>query len=96
MSAALLFPVPAGTRPSTCRSCGREVFWIVTAAGRRMPVDCTVEGGERPTRKGFTDPSDAPGELTPKDGAGASHFATCPQAEQWRTRERPSKRGAHG
>jgi ferredoxin len=36
---AVRFPIPAGTRPSTCRGCDRTVFWIVTEAGRKMPVD---------------------------------------------------------
>ena len=35
------FEIPSGTRPSRCTSssCGAEIFWIKTAAGKNMPVD---------------------------------------------------------
>jgi hypothetical protein len=53
------FPIPEGSRSGICRGCGAKVIWIVTKAGRNMPVD-----------------SD-----------GTSHFATCPQAKQFRKRK---------
>jgi hypothetical protein len=64
------FPVPAGTPAASCRSCDEEVYWITTANDRKMPVDCTVEGGHAPTDR---DP-----------GQGVSHFATCPDRDRWR------------
>jgi hypothetical protein len=36
---ARTFPVPAGTKRSSCRTCSAPVFWIVTPRGKRMPVD---------------------------------------------------------
>lgn len=69
------FAVPAGTRPSSCRSCEEEVYWITTKHDKKMPVDCTVEGAYTPTDR--------------DEGQGVSHFATCPQRDQWRT-SRPS------
>lgn len=68
--APLYFPVPAGTPSRQCRSCPFPVYWIVTAAGKRMPVDCGVDGGIEPTA---TEP-----------GRGLSHFATCANAAQHR------------
>lgn len=64
------FTVPAATRAAQCRSCGAEVFWITTDAGRQMPVDVNVEGGRTPG--------------VDADGRGISHFATCPFADEHR------------
>lgn len=36
---AVTFEIPAGTSKRSCRSCSAPVFWIVTAAGKRMPVN---------------------------------------------------------
>lgn len=30
--------IPAGTAPTSCKSCGAVIFWIKTAAGKSMPV----------------------------------------------------------
>jgi hypothetical protein len=35
----LRFDVPDGTPARSCRSCGADIWWIVTAAGKKMPVD---------------------------------------------------------
>lgn len=59
---------------TTCRSCGRCIVWLVTDKGRRMPVD--PEGVK-------------PGETVYEHGRHVSHFATCPQADQWR-KKRPA------
>lgn len=69
----ILCTVPARTPPASCRSCGARIYWVVTDAGRRMPVDCDAEGTTRP----FVP---VPGDGEPQDGRGVSHFATCPQA----------------
>lgn len=46
--------------PSTCRSCGAEIWWIRTKAGKRMPmnrlaeshfVDCPHADAHRKTRR---------------------------------------------
>lgn len=71
------FDVPAGTPPAECKSCHAEVYWIVTAAGKRMPVDVEVEGGRSPFKG-------VPGDGE-QDGRGISHFATCPDRDKWRT-----------
>lgn len=70
------FDVPAGTRQAQCGSCQAPIYWIETARGKRMPVDCDVDGGRRP----FTG---VPGDGE-RDGRGVSHFATCPNAEEHR------------
>lgn len=53
--------IPEGWQPDNegrCRSCGAEVLWCRTPAGKKAPID----------------------------RQGTSHFATCPQADQWRKR----------
>lgn len=73
------FTVPAGTERAECRSCHAPVYWIVTDSGKRMPVDCEVEGATRPFKG-------VPGDGGEREGKGISHFATCPNAAQHRRR----------
>ena len=58
---------------STCRSCGAEIVWVTTPAGKQMPLDPHVltvvaDGGE--TVRGRV-----------------SHFASCPNAAAHRKRK---------
>lgn len=76
-AAPQFFIVPAGTAPSECRGCKATIYWIVTEASRRMPVNCDVEGGVRPRRW-------ATGESSTGSGRGISHFVDCPSAGQFR------------
>jgi len=39
------FPIPPAAPVTRCRSCGAPVIWIVTAKGKRMPVE--AEGAKR-------------------------------------------------
>lgn len=52
-----------------CRSCGAEIIWLETAAGKAMPCDLV---GINPDSRLF-DPK-----------VHRSHFATCPNANQHR------------
>lgn len=67
-----MFTVPRGTQPSECRAkeCRATIYWIKTSAGKAMPVDCEVEGGQEPNAH--------------EDGLGVSHFATCAAANRFR------------
>lgn len=73
------FDVPARTRPAECKGCKSTVYWIVTAAGKRMQVDCDVEGGVRPSTGSGT-----LGGVEYYAGRGTSHFADCPMADSFR------------
>ena len=73
-----------------CRSCGRTVLWVtLTPSGKRTPLDA------EPTPAGtviITDTAPPTGRVLTKPEVGShpgvpryvSHFATCPQAKQWR------------
>ena len=37
--AAFRMAVPADVRPSTCRDCGQQVFWVETKNKKKMPLD---------------------------------------------------------
>lgn len=37
--ADLTFAIPDGTPKKECRSCRAPIFWILTPAGKPMPVD---------------------------------------------------------
>lgn len=73
------FPVPFGTRADECKGCKATIYWIVTEAGKRMPVSCDVEGGVRPHRVG-----DHFGSPERVNGLGVSHFVNCPMANAYR------------
>ncbi len=64
------FEVPARTRPAECKGCGATIHWIASPTGRRMPIDCAVDGGAPPTDRW--------------PGTGISHHATCPEAARFR------------
>jgi hypothetical protein len=53
-----------------CRSCGAEIVWLKTDAGKSIPVD--AESVVDPGAMIFD-----PDQMT-------SHFATCPDAQKWR------------
>lgn len=62
-----------------CRSCGADVIWAKTAAGKLMPLDAEETLGK------LVYQLDAVGRMVRAEGTGhESHFATCPQADQWR------------
>ena len=81
---------------SRCRSCGRQIIWIRTRAGRNMPCDTTLinyslDGNGTDnivTPSGTVLRCNAQGISPEKaDGAGyISHFATCPNAANHRRR----------
>ena len=69
---AILFAVPKGTQPAVCKaaSCGKTIFWVLTARGKRMPIDIDVEHGKAPT-------ASLPGQ-------GIPHWARCVEADSFR------------
>ncbi len=80
---APMYDVPAGTRPSQCRgsNCNATIYWITRPNGKKMPVDCEVEGGWKPSESPDPDQGDLLGEPNvPRDGRGVSHFQTCVDA----------------
>lgn len=57
-------------KDADCRSCGAQIVWMKTAAGKNMPVDAeTVEHGDE--------------QFDSK--RHVSHFSTCPNAAQHRS-----------
>lgn len=81
------YDVPAGTRSSQCsgETCRAVIYWIENpATGRKIPIDCDVDGGEAPTEK--TDPRQLNAFATSAfehDGRGVSHFTTCCDVDQF-------------
>jgi hypothetical protein len=64
----------------TCKSCGAAILWVVTASGKRMPLDANAE------RRFVIEPEEPPLALSRE--TYSSHFATCPNAAQHR-KDRP-------
>ena len=67
-----------------CRSCEAPILWAETAAGKSMPLD------EKPDPNGtfvFVNGKTRraePLDVQLKRPLYTSHFATCPEAAQWR------------
>ena len=65
---------------SECRSCGAEIEWAKTAAGKRIPLDAesVIEGNIELSEGGMV--------RVVRNGSGdrVSHFATCPNAKEHR------------
>jgi len=72
---------------SVCSSCGAQIFWAMTAAGKSMPLD------RRPVENGnvILDENQIAEVISPTNRRAlrgrktfVSHFATCPNADQHR------------
>lgn len=66
----------------TCRSCGAPIEWAETVRGKRMPFDgeiVAVRTEGSPIRGRVVEYVDT--------AITASHFETCPDAQDWRRRK---------
>lgn len=61
----MTFDIPPGTPKRECRSCHADIYWIVTEAGKKMPVnpDGTTHFGNCPQSKQWSGKSKAPDKL---------------------------------
>ena len=83
-----------------CRSCGAEIIWIKMASGKNMPVDAkpiSYSENLHPSAKGkdiltlVTEHGSIVRTVFDPGGdkvGYTSHFATCPNANQHRKREK--------
>lgn len=79
---------------SQCRSCGAEVLWVkVVPMGRLMPVDAEPKEagnmrmlGERNAVAKVLNKVDLQDARNASEKLYASHFATCPNAKQHRSK----------
>lgn len=68
-----------------CRSCGAEIVWTITEAGKRMPMDVepmTIRGAFELIGPILPDGHIQAFAASPK--LYRSHFATCPNAAEHR------------
>lgn len=81
-------------RVATCKRCSAEMIWCRTGRGKKMPVDA------EPTAAGLFvlegDEQDPLAHRLANDAAATytgekytSHFATCPNADEFRQKGRP-------
>lgn len=80
-------------RVVACRSCNAPVRWVSTALGKRMPIDAVpTDAGTIVVDAGVATVV-APEDLfDTRQPRYTSHFATCPQAAEWRKGKRGSRR----
>lgn len=80
---------------SACRSCSARVVWAKTTNGKRIPLDAVDQGGRdvpitsdegnlEPTGRYSSDGSMVVTVVPAGEGEYRSHFASCPEADQWR------------
>lgn len=78
-----------------CRSCDAPIVWALTTTGKRIPLDADPDDLDRPGR--FDDGNlrfvgANPAVIEARKGGAQgefphrSHYVTCPQSAQWRTR----------
>ena len=80
---------------SACKSCGADIRWEISDHGKRLPLDVEpVADGNLVIVAGVVAPYIPELNATMSSGAPrpryVSHFATCPQADDWR-KKRPPK-----
>jgi hypothetical protein len=83
------------TKPSKCRSCGAEIWWLKNfMTGNMAPVDVSLrkDGNvevdlERGTFRVM-------GTYEIGEGGYVVHFASCKDADAWRTLRAPRRAGA--
>ena len=82
---------------SACRSCGADIVWAKTTAGKNIPIDANDFGDPIPKQGGnlrytgrvrdgapeveFSEQSTL---LDPDGPRFVTHFSTCKQADSWR------------
>ncbi len=73
-----------------CRSCGKPIFFAVTANGKRMPVDPEpiLTGSLIVTEHAGQEPTCAPAPLVHSGPKYLSHFASCEFASRHRKSNR--------
>lgn len=79
--------------PDRCISCQKPIIWCATTKGNRMPVDYepSASGNVSVEVRSGMDPLAKVLTVTQQFGRSnlrTSHFATCPQAAQYRRRGR--------
>ena len=77
-----------GANVQKCRSCGAPVFWVIMLPKQKAaPLNAELDhGGNVEVRKGKNS-DELYGKVTGPDEERRmflSHFATCPQADDWR------------
>lgn len=82
---------------SKCNSCGAEIIWVKTIAGKSMPCDAgliTFERAGGPETFVMPDGKVERGKRSPEGNLKGyiSHFATCPNAAHHR-KTRSAKNG---
>lgn len=80
------FAVPAGTPPSRCggSTCHAPIYWVTDENGRRVPVDCSVDGGHAPSETNDRSQLDAfAPSVAVHEGRGVHHMGECPNADEF-------------
>lgn len=70
-------------KTSNCSSCGAEVIWVELKSGKRHPLDAEIIVSDG-TKLLYVDDLRGFKKLPAGRKGYVSHFATCPDAKDWR------------
>lgn len=81
---------------SQCKSCGAEIVWVKTRHGKWIPCDeglvpykqCDTGSGSVVLDDGTVVRCDLAFDGEPSGLARVAHFATCPDADKFRRRQK--------
>jgi hypothetical protein len=71
-----VFLVSGSRREATCRGCGADIAWFKTPGGKAMPMNRGAQPIARPLG----------GNTTAEYSTDDTHWATCPQRDQFKRR----------
>lgn len=80
-----------GLNHAKCRSCGADIVWAYTTAGKKSPFqldekgEWTLENGT--ARRVGPPPAQLELGAPPPADRYTPHWAACPQADEWRRRD---------
>lgn len=79
---------PRGFPVDDCRTCNARIIWARTVNGKAIPVDADVSkaGNVRLSWESADVKAEVigPAHAFGQTGLRASHFVTCPNADEWR------------
>jgi len=67
-------------KKANCRSCKKEIVWVITEQGKNMPVDFHSYKSQLAKYKD--------GKLLYDPNLHVSHFSSCSEAKRWRKKRK--------
>lgn len=73
-------------KPVVCRTCGARIVWAEMVSGKRHPFNAEADGAPPVFLRTEVDLAQYGSRLVAHLSASDSHFATCKDAKDWKTK----------